>query len=60
MSGFEKELPWVFTPRMAALQPPNDSSSDGLGGGAIPSTPPLPRSKTVVNYPPMTGQSESM
>ena len=22
MSGFEKELPWVFTPRMAALQPP--------------------------------------
>jgi len=22
ITGFEKELPWVFTPRMAALQPP--------------------------------------
>jgi peptide/nickel transport system substrate-binding protein len=24
ITGFEKELPWVFTPRMAALQPPSD------------------------------------
>lgn len=24
ISGFEKELPWVFTPRMAALQPPSE------------------------------------
>lgn len=24
ITGFEKELPWVFTPRMAALQPPSE------------------------------------